>query len=90
MARRKHLKKTRHYMKKTQKRHKRRTKKRSMRGGSVKPLINVGSGLFNHMKFSNSFLPNILGNVEKNINYLWGGKPMFKNLYPDFLNLGTK
>ena len=71
-------------MKKTQKRHKRRTKKRCMRGGSVKPLINVGSGLFNHMKFSNSFLPNILGNVKKNINYLWGGKPLFKNLNPDF------
>ena len=87
MARIKNLKKTRNYYKKKSKKT---TKKRSMRGGSVKPLLNVGSGLFDHINFSNSFLPNILGNFEKNINYLLGGKPLFKNLYPDFLNLGTK
>ena len=90
MARRKDLKKTRHYMRKTQKKHKKRTKKRRMRGGSVKPTINVGSGLFQHMNFSNSFLPNILGTFEKNINYLWGHKPIFKDLYPNILDLGTK
>ena len=95
MARRKHFKKTRHYMKKTQKKHKRRTRKRgrhskhSMRGGSTKPLLNVGSGLFKHMNFSNGFVPDILGNLKKNVNYLWGGKDLFKDFYPDILNLGT-
>ena len=90
MARKKHLKKTRHYMKKTQKRHKRRTRKCRMRGGSVKPLIKVGSGLFEHMNFSNGFVPNILGDLSKHANYLWGGKPLFKDFYPNILNLGTK
>ena len=89
MARRKHLKKTRHYNKKTKKQHKRRTRKCGMRGGSVKPLLNVGSGLFDHMNFSNGFVPNILGDFKKNINYLWGGKPIFKDFYPNILNLGT-
>jgi hypothetical protein len=90
MARKKHLKKTRHYMKKTQKRHKRRTRKCRMRGGSVKPLIKVGSGLFEHMNFSNGFVPNILGDLSKHANYLWRGKPLFKDFYPNILNLGTK
>lgn len=87
MAKRKNLRKTRQYRKKTKNR---RTKKRSLRGGSTKPLINVGSGLFNHMNFSNSLLPNILGNLKQNVNYILGGKTLFKNIHPNILNLGTK
>lgn len=90
MGKSKYLRKTRHYRKKSQKKHKKRTRKRSMRGGSTKPLLNVGSGLFNHMKFSNTLLPNILGNFKQNMNYLLIGKKLFKNIHPNILNLGTK
>ena len=89
MVKRKFLKKTRHYRKKSQKRKRKQTRK-NMRGGNTKPLLNVGSGLLEHVNFSNSFFPNILGNLEKNINYIIGGKGLFSTINSNILNLGIK
>ena len=68
-----------------------RKRKRKMRGGFRKPLLNLGgSGLFDHVNLANSFFPNILGNLKHNINNLLGGKQLFKNSLPNILNLATK
>jgi hypothetical protein len=73
------------------KRTKSKNHKKTMRGGFNKPLLNLGgSDLFNHINLSNSFFPNILGNLKHNINTLLGGKNLFKNNYPNILNLATK
>tara|TARA_R110002072_G_scaffold203546_3_gene361508 strand:- start:334 stop:588 length:255 start_codon:yes stop_codon:yes gene_type:complete len=68
-----------------------RRRSKTIRGGFNKPLLNLGgSDLFNHINLSNSFFPNILGNLKNNINTLLGGKKLFKNNYSNILNLVTK
>lgn len=89
MVKRNQYKKTKNYKKRSQKKHKKRTRK-NMRGGNTKPLLDVGSGLFQHINFSDSFFPNVLGNLEKNINYLLGGKTIFHYADSNILNLGIK
>ena len=76
---------------KTRKAKKSQKKRKTLRGGFRKPLLNLGgSGLFDHVNLSNSFFPNILGNLKYNINNLLGGKKLFKNSFPNILNLSTK